>query len=270
MTGVPTKICTKCGIEKEATLDNFHHHSGCRFSVSSSCKVCNNRIYKERREANYEEVRAREKYRTSLIPKDILRKRVQKTKDKNPEFYREYAKEYAKEHYKNNVERYNEKSRRYRLNNLEKRREYERSYKKLKYDNDPIIRLTENMRTSMYKSLQKMNCIGKIRYLTYSIEDLHSHIESQFKDGMSWDNRSEWHIDHIIPVSHFNYDSPYHPEFVFCWSLFNMRPLWASDNMSKHDELDYDKWQESLLELLELVREESIGHRSYKNELTAQ
>ena len=26
-------------------------------------------------------------------------------------------------------------------------------------------------------------------------------MESNFKDGMNWNNRSEWHIDHIVPIS---------------------------------------------------------------------
>ena len=32
-----------------------------------------------------------------------------------------------------------------------------------------------------------------------------------------------------------------HPNFIKCWSLSNLRPLEASENMSKHDKIiDYD------------------------------
>ena len=31
---------------------------------------------------------------------------------------------------------------------------------------------------------------------------LKKHIENLFCDGMSWDNKSDWHIDHKIPLSY--------------------------------------------------------------------
>jgi hypothetical protein len=34
-----------------------------------------------------------------------------------------------------------------------------------------------------------------------TFEEIKIHFESLFTEGMSWDNRSEWHIDHIIPLS---------------------------------------------------------------------
>ena len=59
------------------------------------------------------------------------------------------------------------------------------------------------------------------------------HIESQFIEGMNWNNRSEWHIDHIIADCLFNYSSFKDEEFKKSWSLDNLRPLWAKDNLSK-------------------------------------
>ena len=32
-------------------------------------------------------------------------------------------------------------------------------------------------------------------------EELVVHLESKFDNGMTWSNRGEWHIDHIIPMS---------------------------------------------------------------------
>ena len=69
--------------------------------------------------------------------------------------------------------------------------------------------------------------------LGYSPMDLVKRIESQFTDGMSWDNKGEWHIDHIRPVVTFNFDSTDHPEFKECWALENLQPMWATDNLSK-------------------------------------
>ena len=74
--------------------------------------------------------------------------------------------------------------------------------------------------------------------LGYTKAELMTHLESQFTDGMSWENRSEWHIDHIRPVSSFDFDSTDHPDFKECWALDNLQPLWAADNMSKATKWD--------------------------------
>jgi len=68
----------------------------------------------------------------------------------------------------------------------------------------------------------------------YSIRDLMKHLEKQFTAGMSWANYGEWHIDHIIPVSKFNFTSTDDFDFKRCWALSNLQPLWASENVRKH------------------------------------
>jgi len=69
--------------------------------------------------------------------------------------------------------------------------------------------------------------------LPYSADELCLHLEKQFLPGMSWENMSEWHIDHIIPKSAFNYSSVDDESFLSCWGLPNLRPAWAKDNISK-------------------------------------
>ena len=50
---------------------------------------------------------------------------------------------------------------------------------------------------------------------------------------MGWDNYGEWHVDHIRPIASFNFESVDCAEFKECWSLDNLQPLWAFDNLSK-------------------------------------
>jgi len=69
--------------------------------------------------------------------------------------------------------------------------------------------------------------------LPYTVSDLKIHLERQFLPGMSWDNMADWHIDHIIPQSSFSYETTDNPEFQQCWALTNLRPMWASENISK-------------------------------------
>jgi len=71
----------------------------------------------------------------------------------------------------------------------------------------------------------------------YTLSDLMSHLESLFLPGMTWDNYGEWHIDHKIPKSKFKYKTPNNKAFKLCWSLNNLQPLWAVDNLSKGNKL---------------------------------
>lgn len=72
----------------------------------------------------------------------------------------------------------------------------------------------------------------------YTVEELRAHLERQFLRGMGWHNAGEWHIDHIIPVSSFNYTSPDDLEFKRCWALANLRPLWGRDNIRKSNRVE--------------------------------
>ena len=67
----------------------------------------------------------------------------------------------------------------------------------------------------------------------FTLDQLMDHLSSLFQSGMSWDNYGEWQIDHIRPESSFNYSSRQDPEFLLCWSLSNLQPLWAIDNQKK-------------------------------------
>lgn len=48
---------------------------------------------------------------------------------------------------------------------------------------------------------------------------------------MSWDNRGEWHIDHIVPVAVMVRDGITDPAIIN--ALTNLQPLWAKDNLAK-------------------------------------
>lgn len=86
--------------------------------------------------------------------------------------------------------------------------------------------------------------------LGYTREDLARHLEAHFTEGMDWDRfmAGEIHIDHRIPVSYFRPETEDSPEFRMCWSLTNLRPLWAADNLAKADSLPED-FEELLAQL---------------------
>lgn len=66
------------------------------------------------------------------------------------------------------------------------------------------------------------------------------HLERQFLPGMTWENhgRFGWHIDHIIPLSAFNFETPDHIDFKRAWALSNLQPLWWQDNLKKRAKIE--------------------------------
>lgn len=90
------------------------------------------------------------------------------------------------------------------------------------------------MRTMIHRGLGKGKAGRSWReFVPYTLEELMAHLERQFLPGMTWDNRRQWHIDHIVPLASFTFTSPDDPEFRAAWALTNVRPLWAKDNIRK-------------------------------------
>jgi len=111
-----------------------------------------------------------------------------------------------------------------------------------KYFDNPLKKKIRNrMSRRMRHALSGRNLSKKwihiFNIVGYSVEDLQKHLETRFQSGMTWDNIGEWHIDHIIPESSFNYSSTADELFTQCWSLDNLQPLWAKDNLSKGSKL---------------------------------
>jgi hypothetical protein len=103
---------------------------------------------------------------------------------------------------------------------------------------DPKFRILESISQSMRHYLKGKNGKTWTDLVGYTPEQLRSHIEKRFKEGMTWDNYGKWHLDHIIPVTAFNFQTPNDIDFKKCWSLKNLRPLWARENISKGNKLE--------------------------------
>lgn len=93
------------------------------------------------------------------------------------------------------------------------------------------IRKTLKGGTSGKRGRRSFDLVG------YSVADLQAHLEARFLPGMSWENYGQWHIDHIIPLSAFNYETPDDYDFRRAWALANLQPLWASENYRKKNRL---------------------------------
>lgn len=103
---------------------------------------------------------------------------------------------------------------------------------------DPRFVIHTRMRNRMNMALSS----GKsgrswLQMVPYTVEELIAHLEKQFLPGMSWENRQKWHIDHVIPCASFDQSDP--KQFAACWSLTNLRPIWAKDNIAKGSKVEH-------------------------------
>lgn len=98
--------------------------------------------------------------------------------------------------------------------------------------------VANNLRCRLNNALKakKKDKLHNLNFLNgCSIEELCSHLESLFQEGMTWENwsRDGWHIDHIRPCASFDLtDSAQQRE---CFHYTNLQPLWAADNIRKSD-----------------------------------
>ncbi len=101
------------------------------------------------------------------------------------------------------------------------------------YHSNPKIKLNSSMSCGIRNSLKNKDGRKAFDLLFFTIDQLKQHLETQFQSGMTWANMGKWHIDHKIPISAFNFTKPEHRDFKRCWSLKNLQPMWAKENMSK-------------------------------------
>jgi len=109
--------------------------------------------------------------------------------------------------------------------------------KGVRRDREYRKKIKSSMKSSIYHRLKRrlLNKSNKKTFdmLNFTVDELITNLESQFQPGMTWDNYGEWHIDHKIPDSWFYYSSTEDEGFKKSWSLENLQPKWAKDNISK-------------------------------------
>ena len=124
------------------------------------------------------------------------------------------------------------------LKNRKENKERTRKYKRERYRTDPQFKLMHNLRRRILYALNgKAKSASTLELLGCSIQQLKDHLESQFTEGMTWENQGQWHVDHIRPCSSFKLEDP--EEQKKCCNFRNLQPLWAHDNLSKGAKLDW-------------------------------
>ena len=151
-----------------------------------------------------------------------------------------YMSNKSKTWYEQNKEHRKEYIKEYHKNNIDKIRKTKRDYERNRKARDPIYKLISNFRTAIYTVLKESNVDKYGHYfdiLQYTPEELITHLELQFKDDMSWDNYGVWHVDHMLPITSFDIREMGDEEFMKCWSLDNLQPMWGEENIRKSNKI---------------------------------
>jgi predicted transcriptional regulator len=165
---------------------------------------------------------ATKKYFSKPEVKERLKKNHKKWSEKNKEHLTEYHKKW-------------------RTENVEKWRSTKRNYERNRKASDPLYKLISNFRTAIYTVLKENNITKFGHYfdvLQYTPEELINYLEKQFKDDMTWDNYGVWHVDHKLPITSFDIREIGDEEFMKCWCLDNLQPMWGEENIRKSNKIN--------------------------------
>jgi len=186
------KICSKCNELKN--ICEFGYDKKGKYFTKSICKICKRKADNLYITKNKIKVKASLKnYHNSDKGKETLKKASNKWRVNN------------KEKHKTSSKNSNLK---YRINNKNKINNWFRLERK----NNPIFKISANIRSSISTSLRENNYTKKSKttqILGCSFDEFKTYIESKFQPWMNWDNYGlynaepnyGWDIDHIIPTT---------------------------------------------------------------------
>lgn len=194
-----SKICIECNIEKP--VSEFYKRNDTPSGYRNNCKECKLKNNHKWQKENKEKV---------INIGKIWR-------EKNKENIRKRIKEWEIKNYQKIRVRKNEKTK-------ERRKK------------DPVYHMMNKVRCRLRKYLITLNITKKNKtfdIIGCSPYDLKEHLEKQFVSGMTWENRNEWHIDHIIPLSSAQTED----ELYKLCHYTNLQPLWDEENLKKSNKI---------------------------------
>lgn len=251
--GIEHKKCCTC--QTYRPLKNYNNSKQTWDKLRPECKIC------------LGEKRALNKEKMTEYNKQYWERTKEEQKEKNKQ-WRENNKEYIKEKHKEWLEKNKEykkqKDKEYREANWERKKEYQREWLKKNYQDmktNPeraeeyhMYRLKTNVGRRIREMLKQNKSMCSMKYVGCSLENLRNHLESQFQEGMTWENygkynindeKSGWHIDHIIPCNAFNFQNKI--ESDACFYYLNLQPLWGKENIQKSNNYDIKEKEEYLI-----------------------
>lgn len=142
----------------------------------------------------------------------------------------------GKEWIKNNRKRATEARKSWHNRNPQKRRDATNKYRKKRLEADPLYLLNTRLRASTGQAFRRMGYTKNSRtyeYIGCEWDFLKVYIEKKFKEGMCWNNKNLWHIDHIIPLASAQSEN----DLIKLCHYTNLQPLWAKENQKKSNKI---------------------------------
>jgi hypothetical protein len=213
------KTCSVC--KTELPLEAFYKKVSGKYGVAGTCKNCHKLL-------------ANRKYRSS----DEYRKSIQ---DRAREYSRTHCnKEYLKEYRSRPKIKEAQKRRMKVYRNRPEIKELlgvsSRAWKRKQWRTNINYKLKQNLRGRLWAALKGRQKMGSaVIDLGCSIEELKIYLESQFKEGMTWENYGKWHVDHIYPLS--KVDLTDREQFLKVCHFTNLQPLWSVENRLKSNKI---------------------------------
>lgn len=207
----PDKRCAKCGeVKPKSEFGNAPRYTDGKRPYCKPCHAAGNRKWRETYPDRSAEASARWKREN-----------------------RERANEIARRHYHRYPEKCRQRIAEWRESNPELARQVQLKSNR-KRRKRPDVRIHDAVGNRLRDCIKSgKDYIKSFDLLEFDLEELMRHLERQFQKGMSWDNFGEWHIDHIIPLSSFEIENWQSPDLKAAWHITNLRPIWASENLSK-------------------------------------
>lgn len=211
-----TKSCSIC--KKDKPLSDYTKAGKGKYRPC--CKIC----YKERY-GEKEKLAAQRSYQNNKEERDDRNKQWRKNN-------KEQSKKIYKKSYEKNKDSILEKQKEIRKNNPA----YYANYARNRENRDIHFKVARRLRNRIYSLMKGNKSRHTLELLGCSLEELKLHLESQFTEGMTWDNYGEWHIDHKKPCAAF--DLALEEEQRKCFHYTNLQPLWKLDNLRKGDKYE--------------------------------
>lgn len=233
--------CTKCQVVKP--FQDFPKRKDREIGIKSHCKACCGEHKREKWAAipeNQRKALSKARYAATSDQEKAKKREAYKA---NPEKYlarhkewreknHEYVKSKMREWHNENQEKANHASREHYKANKASYIAGNLIRKKARIASDPVFAMSERIRSLIYVRMRAGGYTKKSKsqeilgcdWIAFS-----KHIERQFLKGMTWDNKGDWCIDHIVPMATAKTE-----EDVIALNHFtNLRPMWAKDNLSK-------------------------------------
>jgi len=218
ISGKEEKVCCKC--KKCQTINEFGKLKNSPDGFRYDCKSCR----KQYRENNIEMIRKKQ-HDYYEKEKDKLNKNNKAYRDSHKDTICNQRKAYrARPEIKEHIRLKNKEYLPIRKETIKERRK-----------NDINFRLAEILRSKIHKMIKGFET-SYMSFIGCDVEFLKRWLEFRFDNNMTWNNiGTYWQIDHILPISAFDFNKDVDKQICFHWT--NLQPLPSDENKQKTNKL---------------------------------